>query len=177
MPNKVTQDDTVKAVNTALQELKPPGKAIENLGTDAMSDKNWSCYNFSPSVLEQICKITKTSDENLNTKEYCPGANLPASFANETFVNIAMTGEPSLLNHNFNILVSGGTTYLIQVFVKHSVKIVQSFENANFITHWHNLSNNINWVDSYFALFGVRPNQVVENPPISTWLTCQNVTQ
>jgi hypothetical protein len=68
-------------------------------------------------------------------------------------------------------LVSGGTTYLIQVYIDRSVNIVRRFANIDFITHWHNLSNNINWVNSYFALFGVAPNQV------NTWLTDQNVTQ
>jgi hypothetical protein len=177
MPNPVTQVQTVGAVNTALQQLQPPGNPIVNLDTNAMSNLSWSCNNFSPSVLDAICLLTNTNPEDLNTQNYGQGANLPAAFADGTFVNISMTGEPSKLNHNFNILVSGGTTYLIQVYIEHSVNIVRLFANVDFITHWHNLSNNINWVNSYFALFGVAPNQVVANPPINTWLKGQNVTQ
>lgn len=177
MPNEVTQDKTVRAVNTTLEKSNPKGNAIDNLGTDAMSDPDWSCNNFSPSVFEQICLITNTSEENLKSKEYPQGANLPAAFDDGTFVNISMMGKPSELNHNFNILVSGERSYLIQVFINRRVKIVRSFENGSFINHWHNLSNNINWVESYNALFGVVPNQVVANPPNGTWLEQQYVTQ
>jgi hypothetical protein len=177
MPNPVTQMQTVSAVNTALQQLQPPGNAIDNLDTNAMSNLSWSCNNFGPSVIEQICLITNTNPENLNTPNYHQGANLPAAFADGTFVNISMKGEPSLLNHNFNILVSGGTTYLIQAYIDRSVGIVRRFANGDFIRHWHNLSNDINWVNSYISLFGVAPNDVVANPPNGTWLKEQRVSQ
>jgi hypothetical protein len=176
MPKEVTQDQTVMAVNMTLQQPDLMGNPINNLGTDAMSNPGWPCNTFGPDLLTQICKITNTSEENLKSKEYPQGANLPAAFDNGTFVNISMMGEPSQLNHNFNILVSGGTTYLIQVYINRSVNIVRRFANGDFITHWHNLSN-INWVNSYIALFGVVPNQVVVNPPNTTWLKGQYVTQ
>ena len=174
---KVTQAQTVSAVNKTLEQSNPKGNAIDKLDTNAMSDPSWSCNNFAPSVLEEICLITKTSEENLNTKQYLQGDKLPAAFDDGTFVNISMMGDPSDLNHNFNILVSGERTYLIQVFVKRSVKIVRSFENGNFIKHWHNLSNSIDWVNSYIALFGVAPSDVVKTPPDKTWLKEQYVTQ
>ena len=114
---------------------------------------------------------------NLDTKTYGQGDDLPAAFDDGTFVNISMLGDLSGLNHNFNILVSGGRTYLIQLFINRSVNIVRSFENGTFINHWHNLSNDNNWVESYIALFGVVPNQVVADPLNKTWLKCQYVTQ
>ena len=176
MPNPVSQAQTVSAVNKALEQLKPKGKAIDNLDTNAMSDPGWSCNNFAPSVLEEICLATRSQDK-LKTQKYLQGDQLPAAFDDGTFVNISMMGEPSELNHNFNILVSGETTYLIQVYINRSVNIVRRFANADFIKHWRNLSNNNDWVNSYIALFGVDPNQVVGNLPDKTWLTEQYVTQ
>lgn len=177
MPNPVSQDQTVTAINTVLATMDPPTK-IPDLGTDQMSDPNWSCNNFSPAVLDQICILTGTNPEDLNSVEYTQGAALPAGFADGSFVNISMLGEPSALNHNFNILVSGGITYLSQAYVGQSVNIVRRFDNADFITLWQNLSNNVDWTDAYNELFGVAPATVLGgDPPENTWLTSQWVTQ
>jgi hypothetical protein len=176
MPNPVTQDQTVQATNVALAQMDPPGVPIANLDTDALSNSEWSCNNFSPTVLDQVCVLTGTNPDNLQTTNYPQGGNLPDSFADATFVNISMLGEPSALNHNFNILVSGPTTYLIQVFVGKQVNIVRRLANADFITSWQNLSNNVNWQASYNTLFGVTPASVVPNPPAATWLSNQYVT-
>jgi hypothetical protein len=178
MPNPVTQVQTVQAINTALAQMAPPGPHIVDLNTNALSNANWSCNNFAPAILEQICIITGTNPVNLHTATYDQGnPHLPGAFADNTFVNISMLGEPSALNHNFNILVSGGTTYLIQAYSGHQVNIVRRFPNAAFILHWHNLSNNVNWQAAYTTLFGVAPNAVVNHPPVATWLTTQYVTQ
>ncbi|QSQ19787.1 hypothetical protein JY651_31445 [Pyxidicoccus parkwayensis] len=178
MPNPVTQVQTVQAINAALAQMVPPGMPIVDLNTNALSNANWSCNSFGPLVLEQICLITGTNPDNLQTATYARGSpNLPVGFANNTFVNISMSGDPSTLNHNFNILVSGGTTYLIQAFIDHPVNIVRRFPNATFIARWHDLSNNINWQAAYTTLFGVAPNVVVPNPPVATWLASQHVTQ
>lgn len=178
---KATKEQTVTAVNNVLEQAHQIDNlkeiAIDNLVTEVMSDPGLSCMDFSPRVLTQICKITNMNPEDLDTKTYRQGANLPAVFADGTFVNILMKGDPSGLNHNFNILVSGEMTYLIQTFIKHSVRIVRSFESGDFIKHWHNLSDNDNWVASYSALFGVEPKNVVEDLPNKTWLEEQYVTQ
>lgn len=176
MPNPVTQDQTVLAINNALAELVPPGAPIANLDTDALSNVAWSCNNFGPAVLDQICHITDTDPASLNTTNYAQGAELPAGFPDATFVNISMMGDPSALNHNFNILVSGGTTYLIQVFIGQQVNIVRRFANDVFMTLWGNLSNNVGWVDAYTMLFGVAPSAVVGVPPANVWLQNQYVT-
>lgn len=177
MPNPVNQDQAVCAIDFALVQLDPPGDRIVNLDTNAVSNPEWSCNNFSPAVLDQVCEITGTPIDSLNTVEYPRDGALPDAFPKNTFVNISMMGDPSKLNHNFNILVSGETTYLIQVFVGFNVNIVRRFPNATFIENWHSLANNELWADSYNALFGVAPNTVVENPPQDTWLQNQYVTQ
>lgn len=175
---QATKEEALSAINDSLSKLNPPGDGIESLETVAMSDPNWSCNNFSPEVLEQICAITNTPLEDLDTTEYPANEDLPDSFPDGTFVNISMMGEPSTLNHNFNILVSGGTTYLIQVFINFEVNIVRRFDNATFIEHWHNLANNENWASSYNELFGVDPNEVVGGQlPANTWLLRQYVSQ
>jgi hypothetical protein len=178
MPNPVSQAQTVAAINQVLPTMNPPGAPIQNLDTAAMSDPNWSCNNFSPAVLEAVCNLVGVDPSDLQSIAYQVGAqNLPDEFADQSFVNISMMGEPSSLNHNFNILVSGGTTYLIQAFEGQAVNIVRQFANATFITEWQNLSNNVNWTASYQALFGVAPVVVTPNPPVNTWLQSQYVTQ
>lgn len=177
MPNPVSQQQTVDAINHALAQMQPPGAPIADLDTNDLSNPAWSCNNFSPLVLEQVCILTGTNPQTLTTTAYAQGATLPGSFTNATFVNISMMGEPSALNHNFNILVSEGTTYLIQVFIDQTVNIVRRFDNADFITHWHNLSNDVHWQEAYQALFGVAPAAVVEQPPQHTWLVNQYVTR
>jgi len=177
MPKPVTQDQTVEAVNLTLVEMKPEGNPIASLDTDALSDPAWSCNNFSPTLLEKVCAVTGFPEGALNTTKYAQGAALPNSFADGSFVNISMTGDPSALNHNFNILVSGGTTYLMEAFLNYAVRIVQSFDNERFITLWQNLSNNVDWQGAYAELFGVAPSSVVQDPPEDTWLTSQYVTQ
>ena len=176
MPN-ATREQTVQAINEVLAQMNPPGEAIANLDTDALSNPAWSCNNFSPAVLDRICTITETNPDNLNTVRYARDGDLPDNFNDGAFVNISMLGDPSGLNHNFNILVSGETTYLIQVFVDHQVNIVRRFNNADFIQHWHNLSDNANWANSYEFLFGVAPAAVVDDLPAGTWLQEQFVTQ
>lgn len=176
MPNPVTKAQTTKAINDTLAQLDPQGLPIENLDTDAISNKEWSCNDFSPAVLREVCTITGTNPETLVTTRYAQGAELPAQFNDSTFVNISTLGDPSGLNHNFNILVSDGITYLIQTFIEHQVNIVRRFSNADFITNWNNLSNNVNWKESYNALFGVAPANVVEEPPENVWLQNQYVT-
>lgn len=179
MPTPVTQDQTVQAINDILVISVPAGLPIPDLDTNQLSDPAWSCNNFSPALLDKVCQIVEVDPVNLNTQEYAVDAQLPQGFNDQTFVNISMMGEPSALNHNFNILVSGGTTYLIQVFLDQAVNIVRRFENQVFIDHWHALSrsNNDNWAADYEALFGVAPAAVVAAPPAQTWLASQYVTQ
>lgn len=176
MPNPVSQDQTVLAINKALAQLDPPGEPIDSLNTDALSNPRWSCNNFSPTALEEICEITNTPIEDLNTTEYPRNSALPDAFEDGSFVNISMMGDPSELNHNFNILVSGETTYLIQVFIDLEVNIVRSFPNAYFIENWHGLAKDEDWAGSYYALFGVAPKNVIKDPPENTWLQSQYVT-
>ena len=75
MPNPVTQDQTVQATNVALAQMDPPGAPIANLDTDALSDPGWSCNNFSPTVLEQVCALTGTNPNDLQTTDYPQGGN------------------------------------------------------------------------------------------------------
>lgn len=175
MPKPVTQEQTVEAINAVLATMEPP-LVIENLNTDALSDKNWSCNNFAPTVLEKVCEITGIDSNHLQSVEFEQGKDLPNEFADASFVNISMLGDPSTLNHNFNILVLGEITYLIQAFVDKQVNIVRRFPNGTFIENWHNLSKNVNWMVSYNALFGLAPDSVVTNPPEETWLSYQYVT-
>ena len=177
MPHPVSQSQTVQAINETLGMMRPPGQPIANLNTNEMSNPAWSCNSFAPALLETICRIIGVPVDSLHDVEYHRGAALPGNFTNDAFVNISMMGDPSPLNHNFNILVSGGITYLIQAYTEKQVYIVRRFLNATFITNWHNLSNNVNWTNAYTALFGVAPNSVVPNPPPSTWLATQYVTQ
>jgi hypothetical protein len=178
---KATKEQIVTAVNNVLKEGHEKANltkiSIDNLVTEVMSDPGFACMDFSPRVLDQICKITNTLPNKLDTKTYDKDKDLPAVFDDGTFVNIVMLGQPSPLNHNFNILVSGEMTYLIQTFVDRQVNIVRRFANGDFIRHWHNLSNNNDWVGSYIALFGVAPNQVVDDLPNTTWLKEQHVSQ
>jgi hypothetical protein len=170
MPHPVSQDQTVTAINEVLTggALKPPGQPIADLATQAMSDPQWSCNTYSPTVLERVQAVVPGGV----TTEYAQGAALPGAFADGDFVNVAMLGEPSALNHNFDVLVSGGTTYLTEAYLGHQVRIVQQFANADFIARWHDLSNDVNWVAAYTTLFGVAP----ADPPAHTWLQSQYVT-
>ena len=172
MPNPVTQEQIFAAINVTLLKMEPQGKAIVSLDTETLSDPNWSCNTFSPMILEEICKATKIDPEKLNSKEYDKAMALPGKFDDKTLINISMMGEPSTLNHNFNIFILGDTTYLIQVFLGKSVKIVQRFLNETFLTYWHNLSDDSKWIEAYNNLFGVSP----ADKPSPSWLSAQYVT-
>ncbi|MCC4858912.1 hypothetical protein AB6D02_23980 [Vibrio splendidus] len=172
MPNPVSKDQTVVAVNKVLEAMDPEG-GIENLDTDELSNKDWSCNFFSPSVLEEVCKEVGKKAEDLDSKNYKTDAVLPDNFDDKAFVNISMMGEPSSLNHNFNILVADNTVYLIQTYVDQTVKIVQRFNIETFMQNWKNLSSNNNgWAAAYETLFGVKPG--VESA--DTWMNVQYVT-
>lgn len=171
MPYPVSQEQTVTAVNNVLDTMVPKGH-IDSLESEALSNKDWSCNFFGPTLLEEVCKVSGFKESDLVTTEYVAGAPLPASFDDNTFVNIAMLGEPSSLNHNFNILVSGAITYLIQTYVDNSVRIVQQFSHEVFMDNWKNISNNTNWAESYKLLFGVAPL----DPSAEKWMQNQYVT-
>jgi hypothetical protein len=175
--NPVTQAQVVQAVNAVLATMDPPAE-IDNLDTALMSDPGWSCNEFGPDVLTQVCAVTGTPIDDLTTTRYDVGAALPDGFPDATFVNISMLGEPSALNHNVNILVSDGTTYLIQAFVGQSVPVVRRLPNADFLAGWGTVSGigGGDWQAAYADLFGIAPGTVVPEPPQATWLAYQYVT-
>ncbi len=177
MPNPVSQVQTVEAINAELATMKPLPAPVADLQSTARSNKGWSCNSFAPAVLERVCGIVGKQVGELQTKDYAKGDALPDSFADNTFANVSMMGDPSALNHNFNILVSGGTTYLIQAYVDQEVDIVRRFPNASFITQWKNLADDATWQDAYAALFDVTPAAVLGgDPPAESWLKSQYVT-
>lgn len=176
MPSPVTQANTIKAINETLAIMDPVGTPILNLNTNDLSSPEWSCNNFSPALLDKICSVIGVPIDSINSVLYANGNQLPDNFANNTFVNISMMGNPSDLNHNFNILISGDDTYLIQTFVGRSVNIVRRFNNQIFINNWHALGNNGAWQAAYQSLFGVNPSDVIQNPPQASWLQEQYVS-
>ncbi|WP_434629211.1 hypothetical protein [Chromobacterium sp. CV08] len=178
MPNPVTPQQTVSALNAALAQMNPPGDPVDGLDTGAMSDPAWSCNTFAPLLLDQVCAETDTDPNSLNTESYAAGSALPQAFPDQSFVNISTMGEPSALNHNFNILVDGYTVWLIEAFVDQTVPIVKRFDSAEFFQLWNSLSGggDGDWSDAYMTLFSVAPDQVVEQPPQNTWLSNQYVT-
>ncbi|MGC0151955.1 hypothetical protein ACPRNU_05790 [Chromobacterium vaccinii] len=178
MPNPVTPQQTVDALNAALAQMSPPGDPVDTLDTGEMSDPAWSCNTFAPLLLEKVCAEIGVDPYSLDTESYVAGAALPQAFPNQSFVNISMMGEPSALNHNFNILVDGYTVWLIEAFVDQTVPIVKRFDSAVFFQLWNSLSGggNGDWSDAYMTLFSVGPDQVVYPPPQNTWLHNQYVT-
>lgn len=176
MPSPINPDQTVTVINQALQTTNA-GFTISDLNTTQKSRADWSCNNFASDILVYAYNVTGSKEKS--QREYKRDDSLPDSFDNATLVNISMLGEPSSLNHNFNIFVNNDlrTTYIIQAFLNHEVNIITRIQNEVFISEWRNLSNKDKWKQSYSNLFGVDPKNV--EPDLQEdqiWLSYQYVS-
>lgn len=174
MPYHIDSDTALAALNRTLALMQPPGTPMASLTTRALSSPQWSCNDFGPTLLSEVVGRGPAPV----TMEYKAGdAPLPR-FADGDFVNIMMQGDPSGLNHNFNILVSGPQIYLFEAFLGHTVQIVRVFDAATFQAHWRDLSAGQGgiWKPAYLALFGVDPDQVAATSADAVWFQSQYVS-
>lgn len=169
----------LEAIGYVLKGTGRPCDPVETLDSEALSNPDVPCTWFSPAVFERVCTQRK---QEYKTTTYKKGDRLPVAFDDGSFVNIAMIGDPSGLNHVFNILVSGADTYLIQTFVNCAVPVVQKFATPEFLKSWHDLATDEKWQDAYVFLFGVTPEEVqgkADVPgavPEHSWLQEQHVS-
>lgn len=174
MPYNVTVEQVVCALNKTFAAMQPKGAAIRNLHDVDQSLPEWSCNQFATTLLDEI----SGNQGNVPSLRYNAGSELPQSMENGSFVNISMFGEPSALHHNFNIFISGESTYVIQAFLNRSVDVVRQLDTPVFWGAWTELSNNANneWQDAYSALFGVAPRDIFAGTLPAKWLDYQYVS-
>lgn len=174
VPFHIDPDTALAALDNTLLLMRPPGAPIPTLTTPAASSPQWSCNDFGPTLLRQVIG----GGAEPASMEYKAGDTPLPTFADGDFVNIMMQGDPSGLNHNFNILVSGPQIYLFEAFLGHTVQIVRAFDAAAFQAQWRDLSAGQGgiWKPAYLALFGVDPDQVAATGADAVWFQSQYVS-
>ncbi|MBF4621327.1 hypothetical protein [Clavibacter sp. VKM Ac-2542] len=169
MSTQISDAIALSTLQDVLSHMDPPG-TVESLTSGEQSNAKWSCNVLGPRLFKAMGGKTAFQ------KEIRAGGELP-KIADRSFANISLMGEPSSLNHNFCILVSGTKIYLMQGFVDNVVTIVRPMDAVKFGAAWAALSDNKNWKEAYKYLFGIDPAAVLPKRPLGPkWLGSQWVS-
>jgi hypothetical protein len=148
------------ATNNALAALDPAGRALASLNDPETSNVNWSCNNFSPIMLENVLDMSGYQGQPLSTEYGTNVAEWPNNFPPASVVNFSISSiGGGLSNHNFNVYFkSNNSSYIIQVYLEHEVRISTLQNSTEFIERWKQLVTP-QWATAYQQLFYVQPSQ------------------
>ncbi|CAI2425581.1 hypothetical protein [Serratia proteamaculans] len=151
----IDKTQMTNAINAALAEFHSAIR-IDNLNSDKTTDGSIGCTQFAGAVYEKAGG--KDTDKSYRIKINNLTGDELKKYKNGDLVNILLDYDNWDYTHACCIYFSSDTSYVIQTYLNHTVRIVTSFEHAVLNQLWYQYAETKGGNAEVFnSLFSVKP--------------------